>query len=232
MSHEEALAGFDVPATARWTRSLSPKRVHDPGDIEKVIERIDGKLAHLQGVRTRAVTGTVPVWAIEQVKTAVPDTAVVAEMMSADWGRDQVVLAAQAGADIVQLIGPATTASVRAAVDAGRRLGVPVLLDVPVNTSHRWITDMERAGIDGLTVTTNIDVGIGSTTPLDVARELRTWTALPVSVSGGFSTTDTAVIASSDWDILIVGRSVADAVDPATAAKNLVELVHLNGRQQ
>ncbi|WP_091629153.1 orotidine 5'-phosphate decarboxylase / HUMPS family protein [Amycolatopsis saalfeldensis] len=170
--------------------------------------------------------------AIEQIKSAVEDTPVIAEMMSADWGRDQVVLAAQAGADIVQLIGPATTASVRAAVDAGRRLAVPILLDVPVKASHRWITEMERAGVDGFTVTTNIDVGIGSTTPLDVARELRHWTALPVAVSGGFSTTDSAVLASPDWDILIVGRSVVDALDPATAAKNLVELVHLSERHR
>ncbi|MFD8497700.1 orotidine 5'-phosphate decarboxylase / HUMPS family protein [Amycolatopsis sp. NPDC059657] len=173
----------------------------------------------------------VGVGAIEQIKTAVEDTKVVAEMMSADWGRDQVMLAAQAGADIVQLIGPATAASVHAAVDAGRRLAVPILLDVPINTDHRWITEMERAGIDGLTVTTNIDIGIGSTTPLDVARELRTWTALPVAVSGGFSTTDTAIFSSKDWDILIIGRSIIDAIDPATAAKNLVELVHLNERQ-
>ena len=168
--------------------------------------------------------------AIEKVKAAVNDTLVIAEMMSADWGRDQVVLAAEAGADIVQLIGPATTASVRAAVNAGQRLGVPVVLDVPVRTSHRWIIDMERAGVDGLVVTTNIDIGVGSTTPLDATRTFREWTALPVAVSGGFSTVDGAVFASPDWDILIVGRGVTDAVDPATAAKNLVELVHLSGR--
>ncbi|WIX85737.1 orotidine 5'-phosphate decarboxylase / HUMPS family protein [Amycolatopsis sp. DG1A-15b] len=170
------------------------------------------------------------VGAIEQIKTAVEDTTVIVEMMSADWGRDQVMLAAQAGADIVQLIGPATAASVRAAVEAGQRLAVPILIDVPVNTSHQWITEMERVGVDGLTVTTNIDIGIGSTAPLDVARELRTWTALPVAVSGGFSATDTAVFTSPDWDILIIGRSIIDAIDPATAAKNLVELVHLGGR--
>lgn len=166
--------------------------------------------------------------AIEHVKAAVGDTHVLAEMMSADWGRDQVLLAVQAGADIVQLIGPSTSASVRAAVEAGRRLDVAVTLDVPLNTNHRWIADMERAGIDGLTVTTNIDIGIGSTAPLDVARHLRSWTELPVAVSGGFSTTDTAVFTNPNWDILIVGRSVIDAVDPATAVHHLVELIHFN----
>lgn len=40
--------------------------------------------------------------------------AVVAEMMSADWGRDQVAIAAEAGADVVLLIGPATSANVSA----------------------------------------------------------------------------------------------------------------------
>jgi 3-keto-L-gulonate-6-phosphate decarboxylase len=42
-----------------------------------------------------------------------------------------VELAAEAGADVVLLIDPATTASVSAAVDAGRRLGVAIMLDIP-----------------------------------------------------------------------------------------------------
>ncbi|QIZ37048.1 orotidine 5'-phosphate decarboxylase / HUMPS family protein [Saccharopolyspora sp. ASAGF58] len=168
---------------------------------------------------------------IEQIKAAVPEATVVAEMMSADWGRDQVVLAAQAGADVVLLIGPATIASVSAAVEAGQRLGVPILLDTPIATSQRWVTEMERAGVDGFTITTNIDLGIGNTTALDAARTLRSWTQLPVAVSGGFSTTDPTVFTSPDWDILIVGRSVADAVDPAGAATRIVELVHQTERQ-
>ncbi|WP_231644719.1 orotidine 5'-phosphate decarboxylase / HUMPS family protein, partial [Sciscionella sediminilitoris] len=167
---------------------------------------------------------------IERVRNAVPEATIVAEMMSSDWGRDQVLLAAQAGADIVQLIGPATVASVSAAVEAGQRLGVPILLDTPIATSHRWVTDMERAGVDGFTVTTNIDLGIGNVTALDAARAIRTWTQLPVAVSGGFSTTDHAVFSNPNWDILIVGRSVADAVDPVTAAAHIVELAHRNGR--
>lgn len=70
-------------------------------------------------------------------------------------------------------IGPASTASVTAAIDAGQRLGVLILLDVPA-TTHRWVTVMERAGVDGFTIT--IDLGIGNTTALDAARELRAWT--------------------------------------------------------
>lgn len=174
----------------------------------------------------------VGVRAIEEVKAIVPEATIVAEMMSADWGRDQVVLAAQAGADIVLLIGPATTASVSAAVEAGQRLGIPILLDTPPATTHRWVTDMERAGVDGFTVTTNIDIGIGSTTALEAAHTLRSWTQLPVAVSGGFSATDHAVFASPDWDILIVGRSVADAIDPSSAATRIVELAHHTERHR
>ncbi|MGW1682845.1 orotidine 5'-phosphate decarboxylase / HUMPS family protein [Saccharopolyspora sp. NPDC002376] len=167
---------------------------------------------------------------IEQIKAAVPEATIVAEMMSADWGRDQVVLAAQAGADVVLLIGLAAIASVSAAVEAGQRLGVLILLDTPIATNQRWVTEMERAGVDGFTITTNIDRGIGNTA-LDAARTLRSWTQLPVAVSGGFSTTDPTVFTSPDWDILIVGRSVADAVDPTSAAVRVVELVHQTERQ-
>ncbi len=164
--------------------------------------------------------------AITHIKSHVPNTTVVAEMMSADWGREQVVLAAQAGADVVLLIGPATAASVSAAVEAGRRLGIPILLDTPLPLlSRQWITDMERAGVDGFTVTTNIDIGIGSRHALTSAHTIRTWTRLPVAVSGGFGPTDYDIIADPDWDILIVGRSVSDALDPGDVVRHITNLV-------
>jgi 3-keto-L-gulonate-6-phosphate decarboxylase len=168
--------------------------------------------------------------AVEQIKRSVPQVAVVAEMMSADWGRDQVILAAAAGADVVFLIGPATAASVSAAAEAGRRLGVPILLDVPTaHTSEHWIRDMERAGVDGFAITTNIDIGVGGRHPLAKARAIRHWTQLPVAVSGGFSATDHAIIGSADWDIMIVGRSVTEAAQPTAAAKELFSVVHRAG---
>ncbi|MFD6321735.1 hypothetical protein ACFWOL_02445 [Streptomyces sp. NPDC058442] len=170
---------------------------------------------------------TVGVTAVERIKRAVPHTTVVAEMMSADWRRDQVVPTAEYGADAVFLIGPATIASVSAAVDAGRRLGVPILLDVPSgHVSAHWIADMEQAGVDGFAITTDIDIGVGSNHPLARSQSLHSWTRLPVAVSGGFSSTDRMVLRSPEWDVLIVGRSVTEATDPATAARLLTQLIH------
>ncbi|GAA1100911.1 orotidine 5'-phosphate decarboxylase / HUMPS family protein [Nocardiopsis metallicus] len=165
--------------------------------------------------------------AIEAVKRHAPDAAVVAEMMSADWGRDQVELAAEAGADVVLLIGPASIASVSAAVAAARRLGVALTLDVAAERLEpSWLRDMERTGVDGFVVTTNIDLGVGGNHPLATARMIRSRSRLPVAVSGGFSTTDDALTASDDWDIVIVGRSVADAVAPSDMAHQLTTIVH------
>jgi 3-keto-L-gulonate-6-phosphate decarboxylase len=164
---------------------------------------------------------TAGVEAIERIKERVPDAAVVAEMMSSDWGRDQIVLAAQSGADVVLLIGPASEASVSAAVDAGRRLGVPVMLDVPPGRlSQAWVQTMERAGVDGFTITTNIDLGVAGPHPLEQSRRLRSWTKLPTAVSGGFGYAEE--LANPDWDILIVGRAVTDAIDPGIATENLI----------
>ncbi len=171
--------------------------------------------------------------AVEKVKQAVGATRVVAEMMSADWGRDQVEQAAEAGADVVLLIGPATAASVSEAVEAGRRLGTPIMLDIPtLHASQQWVREMERAGIDGLTVTSNIDIGVGVGHPLARARALRSWSRLPVAVSGGFSMTDLPVLASHDWDILIVGRSITEAVRPTAAAEQLLKTIRMQRERQ
>ena len=168
----------------------------------------------------------VGVEAIEAIKRLGSDTAVVAEMMSADWGQDQVELAAEAGADVVLLIGPASIASVSAAVAAARRLGVALTLDVPPqHVDPVWLRDMERTGIDGFVVTTNIDLGVGGNHPLATANSIRTCSQLPVAVSGGFSTADDELTSSGDWDIAIVGRSIADAVNPADIAYQLTSIV-------
>ncbi|GGK34696.1 hypothetical protein GCM10010124_29200 [Pilimelia terevasa] len=222
------------------TRSSAYRRLRGARAVQVALDTTD--LDHAIRVARAAASATLPLIevgdplikavgmaAVRAIKAA-GDATVVVEMMSADWGRDQVVLAAEAGADVVLLIGPASVASVAAAVGAGRRLGVPIVLDVPPNVSSSWIRDMERAAVDGLAVTTNIDLGVGGVDPLAAARTLRAWTQLPVSVSGGFSPADNAALASPDWDILIVGRSVTEAVDPAAAAARFAQHVAAHHR--
>lgn len=173
----------------------------------------------------------VGVGAIEEVKRNVPGVSVVAEMMSADWGRDQVVLAAEAGADVVLLIGPASLASVSAAVEASRKLALPLVIDVPRDRlTQDWVQDMERAGVDGFAVTTNIDLGVAAFHPLDQAQLLRSWTKLPIAVSGGFEPMDAEAKQRHSWDIMIIGRGVTDAVDPQTAAQDLAAFISPNGQ--
>ncbi|MBN1172998.1 MAG: HEAT repeat domain-containing protein [Micromonosporaceae bacterium] len=174
---------------------------------------------------------TVGVNAIARIKRAVPDRAVVAEMMSADWGRDQVVLAAEAGADVVLLIGPASLASVSAAVDASKKLAVPLVIDVPEGRlAQGWVQDMERAGVDGFAITTNIDLGVAGFHPLDQVQLLRSWTKLPIAASGGFEPMDPEAKRRHSWDILIVGRGITDAVDPAAAAHDLITFIAPDGQ--
>ncbi|MFG1744849.1 hypothetical protein ACGFJ4_11805 [Micromonospora chalcea] len=49
---------------------------------------------------------------------------------------------------------------------------------------------MEGPGVDGFDITTNIDLGVADFHPLDQAQLIRSWTKLPVAVSGGFEPTD------------------------------------------
>lgn len=171
---------------------------------------------------------SVGVQAISAVKQRTPGAWIVAEMMSADWGRDQVVLAAEAGADVVLLIGPASIASVSAAAEASRRLGIPVVIDVPEGRLVQdWVQDMERAGVDGFAITTNIDLGVAGFHPLDQAQLIRSWTKLPVAVSGGFEPTDVEASRRRSWDILVVGRGVTDSLDPAVTARDLAASIEL-----
>ncbi|MFG3342404.1 orotidine 5'-phosphate decarboxylase / HUMPS family protein [Glycomyces sp. NPDC048151] len=164
--------------------------------------------------------------AIEAIRQSAPESLIIAEMMSADWGRDQVELAAKAGADAVLLIGPASFASMDQAVTAARKYDLPVTIDIPdAHRNREWIQQAEHIGIDGFTITTNIDLGIAGPTPLEQAKQVRSLTQRPIAVSGGFSLSDPELVLRGGWDILIVGRAVVDAVDPAQAARQLLDLI-------
>jgi hypothetical protein len=68
--------------------------------------------------------------AVERIKQQVPEIPLIVEMMSSDWGRDQVVLAAESGADVVLLIGPPQPPASRqplkpAVVSASRSCSTP-----------------------------------------------------------------------------------------------------------
>jgi hypothetical protein len=64
----------------------------------------------------------------------------------------------------------ATTIAI-AAAEAGRRLGVPIMLDAGQHRACRqWVRDMEHAGIDGLTVTTNIDPACAARAIVELVR--------------------------------------------------------------
>jgi 3-keto-L-gulonate-6-phosphate decarboxylase len=91
---------------------------------------------------------------------------------------------------------------------------------------------MERAGVDGYAITTNIDLGVGGRPPLANAKTIREWTRLPIAVSGGFSATDYSILHSPDWDILIVGRSITEAVQPEVTAGRLATLLAQTSRKE
>jgi 3-keto-L-gulonate-6-phosphate decarboxylase len=161
---------------------------------------------------------------IEEVKSAAPNAIIVSEMMSADWSRDQVELAAFFGADVVLLIGPASVLAVRGAVEAARRYGMALIIDVPhSHCSDIWIKSMEECGVDGFVLTGNIDIGTSGPFISESAENLRRWTELPIGISGGFDLPDILTALDYDLDILIVGRGVVDATDPQVAALALMD---------
>ncbi|MER7164891.1 hypothetical protein ABT336_02270 [Micromonospora sp. NPDC000207] len=113
-------------------------------------------------------------------------------------------------------------------VEATKRLGVPIMIDMPEGRLIQgWVQDMKRPGSDGFAITTNIDLGVAGSHPLEQALLIRSWIKLPVAVSGGFEPSDVEASRRRSWDILIVGRGVTDSLDPARTARNLAASIEL-----
>lgn len=122
------------------------------------------------------------------------------------------------------LIGPASVLAVRATVEAARRYGMALVIDVPHgHCSDMWVKSMEECGVDGFVLTENIDIGTSGPFIGESAENLRRWTELPIALSGGFDLPDILTALDYDLDILIVGRGVVDTTDPPSAALALMD---------
>jgi len=164
--------------------------------------------------------------ALTRIRLSQPDTPLIAEFASSDWADEQVRLAADAGADIVSLIGLANEPRIARAVYAARAAKVGIFVEVPRNQADlSWCKMAQELGVDGVSIIRNIDATTNPKASWDRVKRIRRGCDIPIAVSGGFGASHIAAALNISWNIVIVGRAIVDAPDPASVLNQLVSLV-------
>ena len=162
------------------------------------------------------------VQAVRELRHLFPRVTLVADMKIMDAGRIEVETAAKAGANIVDVLGAASDATIRECIQAGKNYGAKIVVDLiavkdPVSRGKQ----IEDFGADYITVHCSIDEQMEGKDPFETLRKLAEAVSLPVGVAGGINSETAARALEAGASIVIVGGAITKAVDPAEAASNI-----------
>ncbi len=162
--------------------------------------------------------------AVRRLREEFPDCVIIADMKTMDAGRVEVETAAQAGADIVMVLGAASDATVAECIEAGQRYDALVLVDLlevpnPVERAVR----AQELGAAAVGVHCAIDRQMRGEDPFDVLREVVEAVDVPVAVAGGINSETAPLAVQAGAMIVIVGGAIIKAPDAAEATRKILE---------
>jgi 3-hexulose-6-phosphate synthase/6-phospho-3-hexuloisomerase len=164
--------------------------------------------------------------AVKQLRHAFPDKVIVADMKTADVGALEVELAADAGANVVCVLGTAADATISEAVKAAREKGVKVLVDLlAVPDLRERAKQVERLGADYLGIHVGIDQQRLGIDPLEQLQTVAGSVRIPIAVAGGITAQTAPEFVRRGASVIIVGGAITRAKDVTRAAREIVEAI-------
>lgn len=160
--------------------------------------------------------------AVREFKRRFPGMVIAADMKTMDTGAAEVEAASKAGADVVIVLGVADDSTVREAVDAARRYGSKVMVDLlnvedPVGRARR----VEELGVDYVCVHIGIDQQMKGMDALDVLSKVASQCRVPVAIAGGINSETAAKAVELGASVVIVGGAITKAEDAEEAARSI-----------
>ena len=99
--------------------------------------------------------------AVRAMRQAFPNHKIIADMKTIDAGRTEVETAAKAGANIIDVLGASSDATIAECVDAARNYGCEIVVDmIEVADPVSRAVAAEAAGADYIAVHTAIDLSL------------------------------------------------------------------------
>jgi 3-hexulose-6-phosphate synthase/6-phospho-3-hexuloisomerase len=160
--------------------------------------------------------------AVRELRRLFPNTPLVADMKIMDAGRTEVETAAKAGANIVDVLGAASDATIRECIQAGKNYGAKIVVDlIAVKDPVGRAKELEGFGADYITVHCAIDEQMEGKDPFDILRRLAETVSIPIGVAGGIHSETASRALEAGASIVIVGGAITKAVDPVEAARSI-----------
>jgi 3-hexulose-6-phosphate synthase / 6-phospho-3-hexuloisomerase len=158
--------------------------------------------------------------AVREMRRLFPEITLVADMKIMDTGRVEVETAAKAGANIVDVLGAASDATIRECIQAGKNYGAKIIVDmIAVKDVVSRARTVEEFGADYVSVHCAVDEQMEGKDPFETLRQVSQALAIPVAVAGGINSETAAKAIEAGASIVIVGGAITKALDPEQAAR-------------
>jgi 3-hexulose-6-phosphate synthase/6-phospho-3-hexuloisomerase len=164
--------------------------------------------------------------AVRRLRREFPKNTLVADMKTMDAGALEAEMAAEAGADVVCVLGAAADATISEAVAAARRKGARVLVDLlAVPDPRARAKRAEQLGASYICVHVGIDQQKLGMDPLEQLRAIAGAVEVPIAVAGGITAETAPALVEGGASIIIVGSAITRAKDVELAAREIVKAI-------
>jgi 3-hexulose-6-phosphate synthase / 6-phospho-3-hexuloisomerase len=158
--------------------------------------------------------------AVREMRRLFPEITLVADMKIMDTGRVEVETAAKAGANVVDVLGAASDATIRECIQAGKNYGAKIVVDmIAVKDVLSRARTVEDFGADYVSVHCAVDEQMEGKDPFETLRQVSQALTIPVAVAGGVNSETAARALEAGASIVIVGGAITKALDPEQAAR-------------
>ncbi len=168
---------------------------------------------------------------VKELRKRFPNKIIVADLKTMDTGYMETEMAAQAGADIVCILGTADDSTIIDAVGAGKKFGIKVEVDLIAVPNEKLVErakEVAKLGADYICFHIGVDKQMRSDyekipfpTLAQIAKELD----IPIAAAGGLKADTIPLAVESGAKMLIVGGAITRAGDPEKATRSLADLI-------
>ncbi len=160
--------------------------------------------------------------AVRELRRHFPQHTIVADMKIMDAGRMEVEAAAKAGANLVDVLGAASDATIAECVQAGKNYGAKIVVDlISVTDPVTRAQQVEALGADYITVHVAIDDQMIGRDPFDLLRRVSHAVDIPVGVAGGLHSASAWQAVEAGARFVVVGGAITKAMDPVLATREI-----------
>ncbi|MBM7568875.1 3-hexulose-6-phosphate synthase [Paenibacillus sacheonensis] len=165
--------------------------------------------------------------AVKEIKEAFPSLTVLADLKIMDAGDYEVMKAAEAGADIITVLGASNDRTIAGAVSEARKTNRQIMVDmINVQDIETRAKEIDALGVDYICVHTGYDLqAVGQNSFADLQTIKRVVKHAKVAIAGGIKLNTLQQVIDAKPDLIIVGGGITGQEDRRAAASGIRELI-------